>query len=91
MSLTVNQEIYYRNAVNDFGEVPQDSKVDSFNIGGTQPTVTASATINAASPCFVYKNNKLLRYTTDYTISGTTVTFVSNLVNGDFVVLMYTV
>lgn len=91
MSLSVNEEIYNRNAVSDFGLLPSTSKSDQFNITTTQSTVVATSTINAASPCFVYKNGKLLRYTTDYSISGTTVTFVSNLVNGDFVVLMYTV
>lgn len=92
MSLSVNEEIYNRNlAGQDFGPVPPNNKIDSFNIGGTQSTVIASATINSSHPCFVFKNNKMLRYTTDYTISGLVVTFGTNLVASDFVVLMYTV
>jgi hypothetical protein len=90
MSLTVNEEIYYRNLFNDFGlSVPSTSVVDVFDITSTVSTRTLSATPSSNSPVFIRKNNVLLRYTTDYTISGTLVTFVSNLVNGDTVIAVY--
>ena len=89
--MTADEEIYYRNCITDFGLVPPNAKVDVFNITTTIGFVTASSSINASSPCFVYKNGKLLRYTTDYTISNPVVLFTTNLVNGDIVVIIYTV
>ena len=92
MALTVNEEIYYRNLINDFGiSKATKSVVDNFAITSTVSTRTLSATPAATSPVFIRKNNVLLRYTTDYTISGTTVTFVSNLINGDYVIATYEV
>lgn len=90
--MTVNEEIYYRNTLGgDFGLLPGTSKSDSFIIGGIQSTVTLTSVPSANAPSFVFKNNKLLRYTTDYTIVGTTVTFVASLAMSDFVVVMYNV
>jgi len=90
MALTVNEEIYYRNLFNDFGmSAPAAAKVDVFDITGTVSTRTLTATPASTSPVFIRKNNILLRYTTDYTISGATITFVSNLVNEDTVIAVY--
>jgi hypothetical protein len=92
MALTVNEEIYYRNLFNDFGmSLPATAKVDVFDITSTVSTRTLTATPASSAPVFIRKNNILLRYTTDYTISGTTVTFVSNLINGDTVIAVYEV
>jgi hypothetical protein len=92
MSLSVDQERYYRNILGgDFGGLPPNDIVNLFNITTTQNTVTLSNTPGAVSFPNVYKNNILLQYTTDYTISGTTVTFVNNLVNTDVVIVMYTI
>ncbi len=92
MSLTVNEEIYYRNLFNDFGiGSPSNAKVDVFDIVGTVSTRTLSASPSANSPVFIRKNNVMLRYNTDYTITGTTITFASNLINGDTVIAVYEV
>jgi hypothetical protein len=90
MALTVNEEIYYRNLFNDFGRGPSaNSYVDVFDITSTVSTRTLTYSPSSSSPVFIRKNNVLLRYTTDYTISGTTVTFVTPLGNGDTVIAVY--
>lgn len=52
------------------------------NISGT--TLSASE-INGANLVKIYKNGILLRITIDYTISGTTITFVEPLVTSDMI------
>lgn len=93
-----NESIYFRNHIGgDFGPVGGDftydavlPKVDQFLISTTQSTVIATSSINVSSPLFVFKNSRMLRLDSEYTVSGTTVTFVTNLVSGDIVYLMYT-
>jgi hypothetical protein len=92
LALTVDQERYYRNCIGgDFGGLPPNDYCDIFNIATTQNTVTLSNSPGSVSFPNVFKNGVLLQYTTDYTISGTTIAFVVNLINGDFVAVMYTV
>lgn len=92
MSQSVNEEIYYRHAIGgDFGLLPPSDVSDYFGIVTTQNTVGLSHNPFNASPVWVFKNNSLLLYNTDYTVSGQTVTFVVNLTNGDQVIVNYNI
>lgn len=94
MALTAGEEQYYRRSIGgDFSECvpssPRGQVADYYAILTTQNTVTLTQTPNAIQPVFILKNGILLIKTTDYSVFGTTVTFVTNLSNGDKVRCFY--
>lgn len=95
MALNFTDETYYRQGLGgDIGQaVPMQERVgviDYFAIVTTQNTVTLSQTpADTFQPVYILKNGILLNNPADYIVSTITVTFVSNLVNGDKIRCFY--
>lgn len=64
-------------------------EVPTGTINGSNTTFTLSESAHEQDSLMVFKNGLLQKYTTDYTLSGTTITFVTAPATASELVIVY--